>query len=218
MTVSKWKKVLLGSLLCLAVALYPTKGLAEDIPVFKIGDFESYEKTTRLEDWCTAFKIYDHMYLTARHCLANEKGLLNQYIIHSDSQFVEPLSVNFYFDTDNGNTDYALVLSKQEVKDWWTYTLAPDSNTLPEYIFVNGFKGAKDLYIGYQKVVFETDHMFATKGGLFQGMSGSPAINEKREVVGILIAVDFTSDLSYYVKIDKKKIVALIEHTIKQIE
>ncbi len=173
-----------------------------------MGAFVKESDIAVLRDHCTAFKIYKQMYMTAQHCLIND-----DMILHSQTSFVEP--IYFLMDPFSPDNDYVLIVTKQDIEDWWSYKLADTGDKLPEYVFVNGFKGAEDLYISYQRVIYENDYIFATEGALFQGMSGSPAINEKREVVGILTMVSVPDNLSFYVKINNARVSDLIERNLK---
>jgi hypothetical protein len=177
-----------------------SNALCQDVPVLKIREFANDNGYLYTADICTAFKISEHYYLTAGHCI---KG--DDIILHDDTHYT-PINYIMTPNVVSENEDDWALLYSADKNNWPTHNIVNFGQVNFELVEVIGYKDAQIIQIYYLIPIYLDKLTLITNGLLYKGMSGSPLLDKNRKVIGIFIKLDYLNEISITKRVNLSEI------------
>lgn len=181
-----------------------SNALCQDVPVLKIREFVNENGYLYTADICTAFKISEHYYLTAGHCIKGDDIILHDDVGYTPINYIMTPNV-----ISENEDDWALLYSADK-NSWPTHNIANFVQVNFELVEVIGYKDAQVIQIYYLVPIYLDKTTLITDGLLYKGMSGSPFIDKDRKVIGIFIKLDYLNEVSIAKRVNLSEITSYI--------
>lgn len=131
--------------------------------------------TGKIVAGCTAFKIGDNKFVTARHCV------YSRFLVTNSLEVLIPKKIHISASTaDNSDTDWALVETTEPSK-YPSIPVTSHINLDAETLLV-GFENAETLHITNLEGMFRENNSWVAYGYSYYGMSGSPILQNNHAV------------------------------------
>lgn len=137
----------------------------------------SYEdmNTGKLVPGCTAFKIADDKFITARHCT------YSRFLITNSQEVLVPTNIHISSSAeDNSATDWAVIETSTASK-FPSIQLSSDISLDQETLLI-GYENAHTLQITHLEGLFIENTSWGAFGYSYYGMSGSPILQQNHAV------------------------------------
>jgi V8-like Glu-specific endopeptidase len=169
---------------------------------------ERFSKDPSVPYACTGFLIGEDLLVTAGHCSVNVGEVSNSsdkyceaYIWLFDYQFSRSGRINLnkiskenifnckeiLYAVHDGERDFSLIRLDRPVKDRVWFELAKRDLSVGEPVDAYGFPAGLPMKKAPGRVLSKSDHLYMINSDAMSGNSGSPVLNRKNEVIGVLI-------------------------------
>jgi V8-like Glu-specific endopeptidase len=169
---------------------------------------ERFSTETSIAYGCTGFLVGPDLLMTAGHCSVNRGEVFNEpelfckaytwmfdYKAHSDFSNISAEKIlkckEIIYAVSDDQRDFALIRLDRKVTDRDHLKIAKSDVTVGDSVSMYGSPlGMPTKFTNNAKVLenIPTKNAFTTNLDAFEGNSGSPVLNDKNEVVGILIS------------------------------